>query len=158
MFLNRTKRGNFVRLIDCDGCSYLDDEEATGAFFRDGFFYPGDMAVRRSDGGIRILGRTADVLNVQGNNVSVGPLEQEVQQRLGVQSVCIFGGLDGKGRETLVIAIETDRAPARSDLEKVVMRFKVFERIEVKILRQFPRTQAGMQKIKRTELRQLVFA
>ena len=49
MFLNRTKRGNFVRLIDCDGCSYLDDEEATGAFFRDGFFYPGDMAVRRSD-------------------------------------------------------------------------------------------------------------
>ena len=30
--------------------SYLDDEAATAAFFRDGYFYPGDLALWREDG------------------------------------------------------------------------------------------------------------
>ena len=146
-----------IRLLDCDGRCYLDDEEASREFFREGWFYPGDTAVRRSDGRIRILGRTADVLNIQGKKVSVAPLEHEVQQRLGVESVCIFGGLDDDGREQLVIAIEADKPPSQVELEQVATGFRMFERVKVKVLKRFPRTEAGMQKIKRAELRQMVF-
>jgi acyl-coenzyme A synthetase/AMP-(fatty) acid ligase len=146
-----------VHLIDCDSRFYVGDEEASRRFFRDSCFYPGDMAVRRSDGRIRILGRTTDVLNIQGKKVSVAPLEQEVQQRLGVESVCIFGGLDDDGREQLVIAIEAARIPPRASLEAAAAGFRMFERVQFKVLQQFPRTEAGMQKIRRAELRQLVF-
>ena len=146
-----------IRLLDCDGHSYLDDEEASQAFFREGWFYPGDMAMRRSDGRIRILGRTADVLNIQGKKISVAPLEHKVQQRLGVESVCIFGGLDDDGREQLVVAIEADKRPSRAELDQVAANFRMFERIRFKVLKRFPRTEAGMQKIKRAELRRMVF-
>jgi acyl-coenzyme A synthetase/AMP-(fatty) acid ligase len=44
---------------------YLDDQEATCAFFDDGFFYPGDLAVRRDDGRIALMGRVTDVINVR---------------------------------------------------------------------------------------------
>jgi acyl-coenzyme A synthetase/AMP-(fatty) acid ligase len=54
-----------VRTTELDWQSYLDDDEATARVFRDGFFYPGDRAVRRADGRIRVLGRVADVLNVR---------------------------------------------------------------------------------------------
>jgi acyl-coenzyme A synthetase/AMP-(fatty) acid ligase len=53
-----------IGLMDIDCKSYLDDEETSAKVFRDGFFCPGDMAVSRADGRVRILGRTADVLSV----------------------------------------------------------------------------------------------
>jgi acyl-coenzyme A synthetase/AMP-(fatty) acid ligase len=146
-----------IHLLDCDSCYYLDDEQATQEFFRERCFHPGDMAMRRSDGRIRILGRTADVLNIQGKKVSVAPLEQDVQQRLGVECVCIFGGLDDEGREQLVIAIEADKLPSRTDIEQVSADFSMFEQIKFKVLKTFPRTEAGLQKIKRAELRRMVF-
>jgi acyl-coenzyme A synthetase/AMP-(fatty) acid ligase len=53
-------------LTEVDCTSYLDDDEASAKVFRNGYFYPGDMAVRRPDGRICILGRVDDVVNVQG--------------------------------------------------------------------------------------------
>jgi acyl-coenzyme A synthetase/AMP-(fatty) acid ligase len=79
-----------ARLENIDGTYYLDDAESSARFFRDGYFYPGDIAVRRGDGRIRILGRAGDVLNVQGDKVPVGPLEQEVKEYLRVDNVCLF--------------------------------------------------------------------
>jgi hypothetical protein len=50
------QEGEFrVKLSDIDCTHYLDDEEASVRIFRDGFFYPGDMAVRRQDGRIRMV-------------------------------------------------------------------------------------------------------
>ena len=77
-----------VLVRETDVTSYLDDEAASAKFFRDGYFYPGDIAVGRSDGRIRILGRAADVLNLQGQKIAVAPLEQRVQEFLGVSTVC----------------------------------------------------------------------
>src|SRR5262249_52958190 len=68
-----------IPLTDIDCTSYLDDREASAKVFRDGFFYPGDMAVRRADGRIRILGRVDDVVNVQGGKFAVTPIEHEIQ-------------------------------------------------------------------------------
>ena len=57
-----------VRVSTAGGpTSYLNDETATRAFFKDGFFYPGDLAVIRSDGRMALQGRITDVINVRGD-------------------------------------------------------------------------------------------
>jgi acyl-coenzyme A synthetase/AMP-(fatty) acid ligase len=146
-----------IQLSDIEQPSYLDDTEATERHFRDGYFYPGDLAVRRADGRVRILGRANDVLNIRGHKVAAAPLEQEVQDMLGVDGVCLFGGVNDEGFDELVIAIESDREPPRIEQDRVAKKFEKFERIRFELVKEFPRTQSGMQKIKRAELRQLVF-
>ena len=145
-----------VRLRDIDATSYLDDEEASRRFFCDGYFYTGDLAVRRADGRIRILGRTADVLNVQGQKIAVAPLEQKIQDFLRVNAVCLFSFLDDNGKEELVVAIEANEAPPQPLLDKISHEYMSFERVRFEVLREFPRTEAGMQKIKRLELRKII--
>jgi acyl-coenzyme A synthetase/AMP-(fatty) acid ligase len=145
-----------VCLRDIDATSYLDDEEATRKFFRGSYFYPGDMAVRRADGRIRVLGRVADVLNLQGQKIAVAPVEQKIQTFLGVSAACLFSFLSKDGKEELVVAIETSKAPPQSQLDRIAREFKSFQQVRFEILREFPRTDAGMQKIKRAELRKII--
>ena len=64
-----------IALLDIDCTGYLDDDDASARMFRDGFFCPGDIAVRRPDGRVRILGRATDVLNVRGLKIAVAPIE-----------------------------------------------------------------------------------
>ena len=149
-----------VALLAIDAEGYLNDEETSVKFFRDGYFYPGDMAVRREDGRVRILGRVGDVLNVRGAKIPVGPLEQEIQSLLHGADVCIFGGLDARGAEELVVAVEAERV-LRADIDRVARRFsesKAFDQVRVVVLKAFPRTQAGMQKINRVRLREMVWS
>jgi acyl-coenzyme A synthetase/AMP-(fatty) acid ligase len=65
-----------VQLASFDYQSYLGDPQATSRMFRDGWFYPGDMATQRADGKIRVLGRSVDVLNIKGQKMAVAPIEQ----------------------------------------------------------------------------------
>lgn len=147
-----------IALTDCDCDSYLGDAAASAKMFRDGFFHPGDMAVRRADGRIRILGRTADVLNVQGQKTAVAPIEQAIRERLGANEVCLFSGLNDSGKEELVIAVEAQTMPPRADLDAVAKEFSVFESVRCVVLRNFPRTETGTRKTKRATLRRMVFA
>jgi acyl-coenzyme A synthetase/AMP-(fatty) acid ligase len=147
-----------VRLTDLDSHAYLDDPQATEKVFRDGCFYPGDMAVRRADGRIRILGRSADVLNVGGQKLAVAPFEQDIQRRLGVGAVCVFSGLNGDDESELLIAIESGTWPEQSELENLVRNFVQFGRARVVRLDRFPRTSTGMSKIDRVALRKALFA
>jgi acyl-coenzyme A synthetase/AMP-(fatty) acid ligase len=147
-----------ILLSDIDCHEYLDDPEASAKVFRDGFFYPGDWAVRRADGRIRILGRTADVVNLKGTKIAVAPIEQDIQHVLQVNEVCIFSGLSEEGHEELIVAIESDRVIRKSQLEAVAARFVRFDRVRFSIRSEFPRTEAGTRKVNRTLLRKAVFA
>ena len=138
-----------ILLSDIDCHHYLDDEEASARIFRDGFFYPGDMAVRREDGRIRILGRTADVVNLNGHKLAVAPIEQEIQHYLQVDEVCLFSGLSEQGHEEFIIAIRSDRGIQRSQLEAVARKFPRFERVQFSIRKEFPHTETGTRKTKR---------
>jgi acyl-coenzyme A synthetase/AMP-(fatty) acid ligase len=146
-----------VRLEAGDAQGYLNDEAASARHFRRGGFYPGDLAVRRPDGRIRILGRIDDVLNIKGQKLPVAPLEQRLQSFLGVDNVCLFAGLDREGREELVVALETDRDPTRFQKEQIAANYLMFERIRIVLFKEFPRTDTGMRKIRRAELRKRVF-
>lgn len=145
-----------LKVTEIDPKFYLDDAAASEKSFRGGYYYPGDLAVRRADGRIRILGRTADVLNIKGFKLAVAPLEQQVQQMLKVETVCIFGGVNDEGIDEAIIAVEADVMPDRGEIDEVAKLFSRFERVRFERVSNFPRAEAGAQKIKRAELRKLL--
>jgi acyl-coenzyme A synthetase/AMP-(fatty) acid ligase len=146
-----------IRLTALDSKGYLDNPQATARAFRDGCFYTGDLAVRRADGRVRILGRADDVLNVKGQKLAVGPIEENLQRGLGVEELCIFLGLARDGVEELVVAIRSKDPVDKADVLTRLGPSKIFDRVRVEVFPEFPRTQAGLSKIKRTELRRWVF-
>jgi acyl-coenzyme A synthetase/AMP-(fatty) acid ligase len=126
--------------------------------FRDGYFYPGDMAVQRTDGRVRILGRAADVINVQGRKIAVGPIEQKIQQQLQAEEVCVFSGVNDAGQDELVIAIQSDQESPREKLVSLAEEFNHFESVRFAVLKKFPRTDAGGNKVRRSVLQKIVFS
>jgi acyl-coenzyme A synthetase/AMP-(fatty) acid ligase len=147
-----------IRLTELDWHEYLDDGEATAKVFRDGFFYPGDRAIRRADGRIHVLGRVADVLNVQGEKIAVGPVEQRIKHYLGAEEVCAFSRRNGSGQDELVVVIQTNGRPAEDKLDAIRRDFSGFDAVRFAVLREFPRNESGMEKTNRIALRELVFS
>ena len=88
---------------------------------------------------------------------AVAPLEQRLQRFLGVENVCLFSGLDSEGREELVVALETDRETTPVERERIALSYRMYGRIRIVTLKPFPRTDTGMEKIRRTELRKMIF-
>jgi len=142
-----------IRLRDFDSTGYIDDPETTAKFYRNGYFYPGDFAVRREDGRIRILGRTEDVVNLQGWKVPVAPLEERIQRALNIDTVCVFSEQNRRGEEQVVVAVEAAIRPSEDNLAGAVRGLKGFEHVRWEFLPAFPRTEGGMIKVDRRKLR-----
>jgi acyl-coenzyme A synthetase/AMP-(fatty) acid ligase len=54
---------------------YVNDEEASQHFFRDGWFYPGDLGSMTTDGFLIISGRQTSVLNLGGEKINPESIE-----------------------------------------------------------------------------------
>jgi len=145
-----------IRLKPFDCHRYLDDEEATAKFFRDGYFYPGDLATRRDDGRIRILGRAEDVINLKGYKVPVAPVEDHIERTLGADTVCIFSEMDDEGENRVVVAVESNGTFTDEKLRSTIRGRPGFEDARFVVLKEFPRAESGMRKVNRRELRRLV--
>lgn len=145
-----------VALLDHDSRRYLDDPATSALFFRDGWFYPGDVAVRREDGRIRILGRAGDVLNLRGTKLATAPMEQAICALLDIDNACLFQGIDAEGAEELVVVLEAEALPAPVLRQAIGDKFKSFDRIRFELVKPFPRTSTDLRKIQRGELRKVV--
>jgi acyl-coenzyme A synthetase/AMP-(fatty) acid ligase len=146
-----------VRLHPWDTNGYYDDPETTAQFYRGGYFYPGDMAVRRDDGRVRILGRVSDVLVVGGQKVAVRPHEERAQQVLGVDDVCLFARQDSSGAVILLVVVEGKELPARERREMLSAGYRdAFSDAKFATLSHFPRGENGMGKIDRQAVLALV--
>jgi len=124
--------------------SYLDDEEATRTFFKDGFFYPGDLAIRREDGRIALMGRVTDVINVSGQKISPLPIEERLREALDVTGVCLASLQDAAGEETLHALIETP-SPITADALSAALGRELggFPGVHVHFVPALPRNDAG---------------
>ena len=149
----------FLRIAtsEIDAIAYLDDEQASAGVFRDGYFHPGDMAVRRADGRIRILGRVSDVINLRGSKVAVAPLEQDLQRLLDADDVCLFAHFDESGREEILVAVQAPAPASRATLSEAAKRFGSHA-VKFSYFTHFPRTEAGTQKVRRTVLKNMVIS
>ena len=138
---------------DIDASSYIQNVDDSRRVFRDGYFYPGDMAVKRSDGRIRILGRVEDVINLQGAKVAVAPIEQDLRHYLAVDEVCLFGHVNDLGQEELIVAIQSSSTPPQAKLDHIREKFKFYQTVRFSVLPEFPRTDAGTNKVRRVSLK-----
>ncbi|MDP4918611.1 MAG: acyl--CoA ligase, partial [Haliea sp.] len=147
-----------IKLTDLDAQGYLDEPELSSSAFNNGYFYPGDLAVRRNDGKFRILGRAADVVNLAGQKLAVAPIEANLQTILQVDYVCLFAGVNAAGEPEAVIAMEAAELPSKDRLDHVGQEFSQWGEVRFALLESFPRTQSGTSKIDRKRLRELIFA
>lgn len=71
---------------------YLDDPDATGASFRDGWFVTGDTATVDADGFVRIVGRTStDIIKSGGFKIGAGEIEDALLDHPDVAEVAVRG-------------------------------------------------------------------
>ncbi|MHA3701504.1 AMP-binding protein [Jatrophihabitans sp. YIM 134969] len=103
----------------------------------DGWFATGDIAVRDDDGNLWLVGRTTDLVIVNGFNVYPAEVESVIGQLPGVAEVAVVGVPDDRTGEAVVAYVvglpdatpdaEAVREAARSSLA----RYKVPARVEI---------------------------
>ncbi len=145
-----------VRVLPPAGITgYLGDDEASRAFFREGYFYPGDIGRLREDGRLGLTGRATEVVNLLGAKVATGPIERALQDRLGVAGVCLLCVQEEGSDEELHVAIESRRPVERAALEAAARdELRAFPRAHFHVFEELPRNAMG--KVRRVALGRLL--
>lgn len=144
-----------VRDEDYTAHEYHDDPAATAAHFRHGCFYTGDMAVRREDGRVRILGRVSDVIFIKSDRFAVGPIEEKIQEIVGCLDACVFTRQNAQTQSEVLIGLETDESPSIEKTRELEKLFAMLDAVHISNLPAFPKTDGG--KTDRAALRKLLF-
>jgi acyl-CoA synthetase (AMP-forming)/AMP-acid ligase II len=84
---------------------YFDDPETSSEFFRDGWFYPGDIGSLTPDNLLIISGRSSSVLNVGGGKISAEKIEVALMSFKGVSEAAVFMVSSPRGAEEVWAAI-----------------------------------------------------
>ena len=84
---------------------YLDDEEATAKFFKDGWFYPGDLGSLSEGNLLKVVGRSGEVMNAGGVKFLPRKLEDAVLACVGVKDAAAFLLSQGAGMPVPWLAI-----------------------------------------------------
>ena len=138
---------------------YLGNDSATATFFKNGYFYPGDLAIMRPDGRIALQGRSTDVINLKGHKLLPSPIEDRLRDLLDVSGVCLLSMQNGSGEEELHVAIETS-APLDSKRLDAALKRALEEYpktpIRVRYMSALPRNHMG--KVERQTVRARVTA
>ncbi len=126
---------------------YWNRPDATAEVLRDGWLHTGDLAVRRPDGGIQLVGRIKDMVRRGGENVACVEVEAALERDERVVGAAVVAepddilGEEVKAFVQLAPGIPEDRAAAQSIIERAaaqLARFKVPRYVE--FVADFPRT------------------
>jgi acyl-CoA synthetase (AMP-forming)/AMP-acid ligase II len=132
---------------------YFNDPETTALFFKDGFFYPGDLGVLDGEGRMALFGRVTDVVNIQGDKVPALPFEEALQDALGLEGVCVFSEAGPHGTEELHVALETAEPIDETRLREAAQAHLIgFPDAHFHFIEALPRNEAG--KVQRFRLKQ----
>lgn len=126
---------------------YWNRPEATAEVLRDGWLHTGDLAIRRPDGGIQLVGRIKDMVRRGGENVASVEVEAALERDERVVGAAVVAepdevlGEEVKAFVQLAAGVPDDRETAQSIVEKAgaeLARFKVPRYVE--FVTDFPRT------------------
>jgi acyl-coenzyme A synthetase/AMP-(fatty) acid ligase len=98
--------------------SYFGDPEASGAMFRDGWFYPGDYGHLTDDGMLVITGRQETLLNVGGDKVSPEIVEEVLVSFPAVADCAVINIANELGIEEIHALIVPCAVFSEADLRK----------------------------------------
>jgi len=121
---------------------YYNDPDATAQFFRDGYFYSGDLAVARADGHVALEGRTSEVININGMKVAPARYEDQLRETYGFTGVCLFSAQDTRGEEQMYVVVESSH-PLSHQVVKSLERAVSDLSLKVCSMTQMPRTGTG---------------
>jgi acyl-CoA synthetase (AMP-forming)/AMP-acid ligase II len=123
---------------------YLDDPAATAVFFRNGWFYPGDIGVIGADGRFSLTGRFAEVINVRGDKVPPGMIEDPVKNALNAREVAALSRPSHGQLDELHIFIVEGPPLTRETIEKALKPLGgAFSKIGVHKSERLPRNAMG---------------
>jgi acyl-CoA synthetase (AMP-forming)/AMP-acid ligase II len=86
---------------------YVGDPETTREFFRDGYFYCGDIGHLTPDGLLVITGRKKTALNIGGDTINPERVEEVIAAYRGVEEVGVFAASNELGIAELSALIVT---------------------------------------------------
>lgn len=86
---------------------YEQAQAPDGSSFRNGWFYPGDLAVLAKDGMLAIEGRVAETINIGGSKIAAPSVEEKLAGIEGVEELCALG-LNLDDRDLLTVAVVCD--------------------------------------------------
>jgi len=95
---------------------YLGAPELNRRIFRDGWFYPGDIARRTAEGGLEITGRVNDQFNLGGVKVNAALLDFTMQNVPGVRDAIAFMMPVEGAPDRLTALISVEPGEASSDV------------------------------------------
>ena len=100
---------------------YMNLPEETAKAFTDGLYHTGDLARMNPDGNYVLLGRSGDMIKINGNRIEPAEIEAAVKQVLGIDWVAAKG-FEETGKSFLcayyTADIEVDAAYLRGELSK----------------------------------------
>jgi len=102
--------------------SYYNNPAATAEFFKNGFFYPGDMGYLDSSGRLILEGRSNEVINLGGAKLNPEIIDKIALAQLGVVDCAAFSIPGPAGVEQLAIALVTDNDFNPEHFEKAMAK------------------------------------
>ena len=101
---------------------YYKNPKTTAEFFKEGFFYPGDLGMLDENNRLHLDGRTQEVINLNGVKYNPEYLEQIVQAQLGVIDCAAFSLESIDGSQKLAFAMVTDDDFDLNEFSKVASK------------------------------------
>ncbi len=125
---------------------YLDDEPATARAFRNGWFYPGDLGRLTPDGQLIHLGRSDDMMIVNGINIYPAEIEQVLTAHPAVREAAAMPLKHAVHQDVPVCAVslvEGARVDAQALLSFARERLGAHALQQVVMLDRIPRNDRG---------------
>lgn len=131
---------------------YLENTEASGKAFRQGWFYPGDFACFTAEGALILKGRTDDMMIFDGMNIYPAEIENVLIQHPAVADAAAFPIQSREFQDVPAAAVILREAVSAEELARFCSdRIGIKSPRMIRIVDSFPRNAMG--KILKRELR-----
>ena len=148
-----------IRLrTQCMVDDYPDDPEATHRCFKNGWFYPQDMGMLNDSRQLKVVGRSTEVINIGGQKVAPGDLEDLALRNAPVTDVGACSFPNPEGIEEIYIAFSLAQGDANQIGQRIAdaLSRRRYSNYYVVRLQSIPRNANG--KIQRDLLKQAIAA
>ena len=98
---------------------YVNSPEATAKSFRDGWFYPGDIAMWGKNGELIVIGRDDDVINIGGYKLNAGMLDMFFRSIPGISDAIAFANPKPHAVEKILVFVVLGKEVERANVISV---------------------------------------